>query len=132
MAIKGIDVSEFQGNINWDKVKADGIEFAILKLGNIYDYDTNYKNSKFETNYKNARAKGIKVGAYIYNYCYLSDVHIEKVTDAKLKYGTDSYSVVATADIVINKISFEDISFVAVVEPHTKNTYASKDCYIAF
>ena len=69
MAIKGIDVSEFQGSINWDKVKADGIKFAILKLANIYDYDKNYKDSKFETNYKNARAKGIKVGAYIYNYC---------------------------------------------------------------
>ena len=73
MAIKGIDVSEFQGNINWDKVKADGIEFAILKLGNIYDYDANYKDSKFDTNYKNARANGIKIGAYIYNYCNTID-----------------------------------------------------------
>ena len=71
--IKGIDVSEFQGNINWDKVKADGIEFAILKLGNIYDYDANYKDSKFDTNYKNARANGIKIGAYIYNYCNTID-----------------------------------------------------------
>ena len=71
--LKGIDVSEFQGFINWDKVKADGIEFAILKLGNIYDYDANYKDSKFETNYKNARAQGIKIGAYIYNYCNTVD-----------------------------------------------------------
>ena len=69
MAKKGIDVSEFQGNIEWDKVKVDGIEFAIIKLGNIYDYDANYKDSKFENNYKNARTQGIKVGAYIYNYC---------------------------------------------------------------
>ena len=69
MAKKGVDVSEFQGNIEWDKVKADGIEFAIIKLGNIYDYDANYKDSKFENNYKNARTQGIKVGAYIYNYC---------------------------------------------------------------
>lgn len=73
MAIKGIDVSEFQGNIDWNKVKADGIEFAILKLGNIYDYDANYKDSKFDTNYKNARANGIKIGAYIYNYCNTID-----------------------------------------------------------
>ena len=73
MAIKGIDVSEFQGKIDWDKVKADGIEFAILKLGNIYDYDANYKDSKFDTNYKNARANGIKIGAYIYNYCNTID-----------------------------------------------------------
>ena len=73
MAIKGIDVSEFQGEINWNEVKNDGIELAILKLGNIYDYDTNYKDSKFETNYKNAKSQGIKVGAYIYNYCNTVD-----------------------------------------------------------
>lgn len=73
MAKKGIDVSEFQGKIDWAKVKKDGIEFAILKLGNIYDYDTNYKDSKFDTNYKNAKAQGIKVGAYIYNYCNTVD-----------------------------------------------------------
>lgn len=73
MTIKGIDISEFQGNIDWDKVKAEGIEFAILKLANIYDYDTNYKDSKFDVNHKNARAQGIKVGAYIYNYCNTVD-----------------------------------------------------------
>ena len=71
--IKGIDVSEFQGSIDWAKVKNDGVEFAILKLGNIYDTDANYKDSKFDTNYKNARANGIKVGAYIYNYCNTED-----------------------------------------------------------
>ena len=73
MEIKGIDVSEFQGSIDWSKVKNDGIEFAILKLGNIYDYDANYKDSKFDTNYENAKAQGIKVGAYIYNYCNTVD-----------------------------------------------------------
>lgn len=73
MAIKGIDVSEFQGNIDWNKVKKSGVEFAILKLGNIYDAQSNYKDSKFDTNYKNAKAQGIKVGAYIYNYCNTID-----------------------------------------------------------
>ena len=73
MSKKGIDVSEFQGQIDWDKVKADGVEFAILKLGNIYDAQSNYKDSKFDTNYKNAKAQGIKVGAYIYNYCNTVD-----------------------------------------------------------
>ncbi len=73
MAIKGIDVSEFQGSIDWNKVKNDGVEFAIIKLANIYDYDANYKDSKFDSNYKNAKAQGIKVGAYIYNYCNTVD-----------------------------------------------------------
>ncbi len=67
--IKGIDVSEFQGSIDWAKVKKDGVEFAILKLGNIYDAQSNYKDSKFDTNYKEAKKRGIKIGAYIYNYC---------------------------------------------------------------
>lgn len=91
MAIKGIDVSEFQGSINWDKVKADGVEFTILKLGNIYDYDTNYKDSKFDTNYKEAKKRGIKIGAYIYNYCNTVDTlkkglewAIEKLDGKKL------------------------------------------------
>lgn len=32
MSLKGIDVSSYQGNIRWDKVKSDGIDFAILKV----------------------------------------------------------------------------------------------------
>ena len=31
--MKGIDVSRWQGDINWESVKADGIEFAIIKAG---------------------------------------------------------------------------------------------------
>lgn len=67
--LKGIDVSGSQGNIDWEKVKNAGNSFAILKLGNIYDTDTNYIDSKFEQNYKNAISNGIKVGVYVYNYC---------------------------------------------------------------
>lgn len=33
MSIKGIDVSEFQGTINWKKVKAAGYQFAMLRVG---------------------------------------------------------------------------------------------------
>ena len=39
---KGIDVSGYQGDINWNKVKNDNIEFAILKYCNIYDDDQIY------------------------------------------------------------------------------------------
>ena len=67
--LKGIDISGSQGNIDWTKVKSEGINYAIIKLGNIYDTDANYIDSKFEQNYKNAVSNGIKVGVYIYNYC---------------------------------------------------------------
>ena len=69
MEINGIDVSEFQGKVDWEKVKASGVKYAIIKFGNIYDYDENYLDSKFETNYKKCQELGIKTGIYIYNYC---------------------------------------------------------------
>jgi GH25 family lysozyme M1 (1,4-beta-N-acetylmuramidase) len=51
--IKGIDVSHWQGTIDWNKVKAAGIEFAIIKAGGS-DAGT-YTDSKWEANYKGAR-----------------------------------------------------------------------------
>lgn len=64
MAIKGIDVSHWQGNINWAKVKAAGIKFAIIKDGG--SDDGFYTDSKWEANYKGAKKNGIAVGAYYF------------------------------------------------------------------
>lgn len=66
MQKKGIDVSKYQGNIDWNKVKNAGIEFAILRIGyGMYDFQ---KDKQFENNYKNARANNIPVGIYHYSY----------------------------------------------------------------
>lgn len=73
----GIDVSEYQGNIDWDMVKNDNIEFAILKFANIYDNENIYYDTKFERNYKNCRKLNIPLGLYIYNYCNYID-NLEK------------------------------------------------------
>lgn len=58
----GIDVSEWQGNIDWNKVKAAGVDFVILR-GWCYG-----KDSKFEQNYAGAKAVGLPVGVYCYTY----------------------------------------------------------------
>ncbi|TWK39685.1 hypothetical protein CHCC20347_4441 [Bacillus paralicheniformis] len=60
MGIKGIDVSHWQGNINWKKVAGDGIKFAFIKATE----GTTLKDNKFETNVSGANAAGIKTGAY--------------------------------------------------------------------
>ncbi len=65
-AMKGIDVSVHNGDIDWQKVKADGIEFAIIRAG--YGKLASQKDDKFEQNYKNAKAAGLPVGAYWYSY----------------------------------------------------------------
>ena len=54
MTRKGIDVSHWQGTIDWNKVKKAGIEFAIIKAGGS---DAGfYTDSKWEANYKGAKA----------------------------------------------------------------------------
>ncbi len=63
---KGIDVSTHQGNIDWKKVKAAGIDFAMLRVG--YGRFDRQKDEMFEQNYAQATAAGISVGAYHYSY----------------------------------------------------------------
>ena len=59
----GIDVSFWQGKIDWKKVKESGKTFAIIRAGS-----TKGKDDYFEENYKNAKAAGIYVGCYFYTY----------------------------------------------------------------
>lgn len=68
---RGIDVSHWQGNIDWRTVKASGIDFAIIKAGGADD--GYYKDSKFEDNYKGCKDNGIKVGAYYFSNATTTD-----------------------------------------------------------
>lgn len=77
MSKKVIDVSSYQGVINWNLVKQSGIECAIIK---IMRKDLN-KDKMFELNYKNAYAAGVDVIG-VYNYSYATTVAKAK-TDAK-------------------------------------------------
>ena len=70
----GIDVSKWNGEIDWNKVKAAGVEFAIVRAG--------YRGSKtgslvedpyFKANMKGAAASGIPVGVYHYSYAKSAD-----------------------------------------------------------
>ncbi|MGI5896278.1 MAG: glycoside hydrolase family 25 protein [Oscillospiraceae bacterium] len=74
MAYKGIDVSKYQGEIDWEKVKADGVEFAIIRAG--YGRELSQKDLYFESNYEGAKAAGLQVGTYWYSYA-------ESAEDAK-------------------------------------------------
>lgn len=63
-AAPGIDVSYYQDTIDWAKVKATGVQFAMLRSS----YGSTGSDSKFEAYYKGAKAQGIPVGAYHYSY----------------------------------------------------------------
>ncbi|MDE5583852.1 MAG: glycoside hydrolase family 25 protein [Ruminococcus sp.] len=63
---KGIDVSSWQPDIDWNKVKDSGIEFAICRAG--YGKYISQKDPTFDYNMQNAQALGIDCGAYWYSY----------------------------------------------------------------
>ena len=68
MATSGIDVSQWQGTINWSQVKGK-IDFALIRAG--YGDTLSYPKQvdwQYEANYKGCKANGIPVGAYFYSY----------------------------------------------------------------
>ena len=62
-----IDVSYHNGSIDWSRVKASGVEGAIIRCGYGRDF-TKYDDIKFRQNMDGAIAVGLKVGVYIYSY----------------------------------------------------------------
>lgn len=63
---KGIDVSKWQGAIDWNLVKQSGVQFAMIRCG--FGYGEGQEDVNFEYNYTNAKKAGINVGAYHYSY----------------------------------------------------------------
>lgn len=89
---KGIDVSRWQGNVNWKKVKSDGIDFVMLGLGR-YRNGKGIPDPKFEYNIKHALEQNIDVGVYLYS---------EAVTVAQAR---------AEAEYVLDQIDGYKISY---------------------
>lgn len=59
---KGIDISTWQGDVNFTKIKAAGIDYVIIRAG--YSQNT---DKWFESNYKKAKEAGVPIGAYWYS-----------------------------------------------------------------
>ena len=69
--MKGIDVSSHQGLVDWAKVKAAGIEFAIIRAG--YGKYESQVDSRFEQNAFGALSAGLHVGVYWFSYATSPD-----------------------------------------------------------
>ncbi|MBR5682166.1 MAG: glycoside hydrolase family 25 protein [Ruminococcus sp.] len=120
----GVDVSEFQGDIDWTQVKQAGIDFAFIRIGyrtygdGIITYD-----SAFQRNIEGAQAAGIKVGAYFYSQATNADEAVEEadhVIDALAPYDI-TYPVVYDWEIVHDAARTDSVSVEALA-----------DCCVAF
>lgn len=65
---RGVDVSEFNGTIDWAQAKADDVSFAIIRVGGRYTNSRSiYYDSKFERNISECERLGIPYGIYFYS-----------------------------------------------------------------
>lgn len=87
-AKNGIDLSEHNGSVDWNKIKAD---FVIIRAG--FGCDISQKDDRFEENYEGAKAHNIPVGAYWYSYAMdenearqEADVFLATIKDKQFEY----------------------------------------------
>lgn len=75
----GIDVSVWQGQIDWKKVKAAGVDFAMIRVGYRGSEQGVLKEDTYaQTNYAGATAAGIKVGAYFFSQAITVEEAVEE------------------------------------------------------
>ena len=76
---KGIDVSRYQGDIKWNKVALDGVEYAFIRVG-LRGYKTGEiaVDDHFETNIKGAHNAGIQTGVYFFSQAVSEEEAIEE------------------------------------------------------
>ena len=83
----GVDVSKYNGYPDWKKAKADGVQFAILRLGS--GYGGGYVDKTFEYNYRECKKAGIGVGVYVASYLNISseiDMTLKALKGKRLEY----------------------------------------------
>ena len=139
---KGIDVSKWNGDIDWKKVKADGIDYVIIRAG----YGNSTVDPYFKTYIEGARDAGLKIGVYWFSYA--TSVERAKIEAQKcletiapyknsisypvfFDYEYDSVSYAAKQGITITKDLATEMSnvFLDAVESagYVSGLYTNKD-----
>lgn len=131
----GIDVSSYQGDIDWNAAREDGVEFAILRVG-YRGYGEEGKirmDEKFIQNYDGANEAGIDVGVYFFSQATSVDEAIEEAKfvldclgDRRLEYPVvfdwetvvplDENDTPRTEDVMPNTLTLSAIAFCETIQ----------------
>lgn len=124
----GIDVSKWQEDINWEEVKEEGIEFAIIRIGYQTEYDGEYViDPYFEDNIKGAQDVGLPVGIYFYSYAknvnqakeqaeWVKDNLKDYEIDLPVAFDWESWTSFNTAGMSFNTINKVANTFLETLE----------------
>ena len=125
MSIKGLDVSEFQGEVDWERVKAAGYKFAMLRAG--YGYNT--VDKQFRRNASECNRIGLPVGAYWFCYAFSpekavqeADGCIDTVSEYRLDYPVCYDIEQASADY----IEKQDVSFTPALAKNVVKSFCDR------
>jgi len=102
---KGIDVSKYQGSIDWAAVASDGVEYAFVRLGlRGYGSGKLVLDEYFDQNMRGASAAGIKTGVYFFTQAITVEEAVEEadyVLDNIAGYDV-SYPIVFDVEMIVN------------------------------
>lgn len=121
----GIDVSYFQGNIDWEKVKADGVAFVFIRVGfrGYGEEGTLNVDAEFHKNIQGAQAAGLDVGVYFFAQAVNEEEAVEEalfVLNELDGYELQMPVVYDPESILHTKARTDDVT----KEQFTKNTLA--------
>lgn len=137
---KGIDISEHNGNIDFVKVKQNGIEFVIIRLGWVGNKNNHTIDKKFNEYYLQAKQAGLKIGFYVYSYCKSIEA-IRSGADWVLdNLENKEFDLPIFLDLEDNSISYllkeeltnQAIQFCKIIENwgYTAGVYANKNWFL--
>lgn len=89
----GISVSVYQGEIDWERIKLDGIDYAIIRIGSRgYETGNLYLDARFNENINEAKVNDLEVGGYFYSQAINQkemDEEIKMILDNIKEYTLD-------------------------------------------
>lgn len=94
---KCIDISEWNGDINFNKVRNTGVTCVIIRAG--YGKDPNQEDNKFQEYYRQAKSAGLNVGAYWYSYATSVDAAKAEVKNCMKTIGGKEFDLPVFLDV---------------------------------
>ena len=94
---KCIDISEWNGDINFNKVRNTGVTCVIIRAG--YGKDPNQEDNKFQEYYRQAKSAGLNVGAYWYSYATSVDAAKAEVKNCMNTIGGKQFDLPVFLDV---------------------------------
>lgn len=137
---KGIDISEHNGSIDFEKVKNSGVDFVIIRIGWIGNKENHTIDKKFNEYYEKAKQVGLKIGFYVYSYCKTVETLLsgtnwvlnqidEKNFELPIFLDLEDSSIISSGKEILTE---QAIQFCTIIENsgYKAGIYANKDWFL--